>query len=78
MVYATCSVLPEENDDQMRDFIERTADASVTPISFPAGHALTYGWQFLPGEADMDGFYYARLNKRLGQQKTEKGAPLGL
>jgi len=64
MVYATCSVLPEENDAQISGFLDRTKDASETDISFAVGRRRHHGWQFLPGEADMDGFYYARLVKR--------------
>ncbi|MHB8255586.1 MAG: 16S rRNA (cytosine(967)-C(5))-methyltransferase RsmB, partial [Acidiferrobacter sp.] len=64
MVYATCSVLPEENDEQVADFLRRTEDASETAFSFPVGRCRQHGWQFLPGESDMDGFYYARFIKR--------------
>lgn len=64
MVYATCSVLPEENEDQVTAFLARTADAREEPFAFPAGRRRQAGWQFLPGEAGMDGFYYARLARR--------------
>lgn len=64
MVYATCSVLPEENEDQILEFLERTPDAREEPWSFGAGRCGRAGWQFLPGEAGMDGFYYARLVRR--------------
>ncbi len=61
MVYATCSVLPEENEDQIAGFLERTPEAHEEPLNFGAGRRGRAGWQFLPGEAGMDGFYYARL-----------------
>ncbi len=64
MVYATCSVLPEENEDQVIDFLARTPDAREDAFHFPVGQARRAGWQFLPGEAGMDGFYYARLARR--------------
>ena len=64
MVYATCSVLPEENEDQVMNFLARTPDAREDPFRFPVGHERRAGWQILPGEAGMDGFYYARLVRR--------------
>ncbi len=64
MVYATCSVLPEENEEQILAFLERTPDAREEPWSFGAGRRARTGWQFLPGESGMDGFYYARLLRR--------------
>lgn len=66
LVYATCSVLPEENEEQIRDFLRRTKDAMETPFTFSVGEARLPGWQFLPGDAAMDGFYYARLSKMAG------------
>lgn len=54
LVYATCSVLPAENSQQIADFLARTADASTTTAT---------GIQLLPGQEDMDGFYYAVLHK---------------
>ncbi len=64
MMYVTCSVLPEENEDQVADFLARTPDASEHPFWLPAGHKRRVGWQLLPGDAGMDGFYYARLVRR--------------
>ena len=61
MLYATCSVLPEENEEQVTDFLARTPDAREHGFRFAVGHARRAGWQFLPGDAGMDGFYYARL-----------------
>jgi len=63
MLYATCSILPEENDWQIEAFLSRTPDARSIALHFPVGRACRHGFQFLPGESDMDGFYYARLHK---------------
>ncbi len=60
LLYATCSVLPEENSKQIRFFIEKTADANLVPIT---GNGDDIGWQLLPDEQNMDGFYYAKLIK---------------
>ncbi len=63
LLYVTCSLLPEENTDQLARFLAQTQDARVSPLALPVGRAQDIGWQILPGEADMDGFYYARLTK---------------
>ncbi|UPQ88018.1 16S rRNA (cytosine(967)-C(5))-methyltransferase RsmB [Vibrio sinaloensis] len=58
LVYATCSITPQENREQVKAFLARTKDAQL--------HGSTVdnpGRQILPGEEDMDGFYYAILNK---------------
>lgn len=56
LLYATCSVLPEENAQQIAGFLGRHEDARRQE------HPLT--GQRLPGAGDMDGFYYALLEKR--------------
>jgi len=66
LLYVTCSILAAENQDQIGDFIDTHPDAQEDAIDRPWGHALRHGWQILPGENDMDGFYYARLIKRHG------------
>ena len=58
LLYATCTVLRRENAEQIEHFLGRTADAVLTGPGQP-GHL-----QILPGEADMDGFYYACLDKK--------------
>ncbi len=58
MVYATCSITPQENTEQVKAFLARTADATLLD-SDPDQP----GRQILPGEDDMDGFYYAVLTK---------------
>ncbi|MDH5649357.1 MAG: 16S rRNA (cytosine(967)-C(5))-methyltransferase, partial [Gammaproteobacteria bacterium] len=69
LLYATCSVLPDENEAQMTSFISRHADAIPESLGFrdpekrirPA--QLPIGIQILPGRHELDGFYYARLRK---------------
>ncbi|ESQ15920.1 MAG: hypothetical protein N838_07215 [Thiohalocapsa sp. PB-PSB1] len=63
LVYATCSLLPEENDVQVRGFLQRHADASERPIVAARGLARNPGWQLLPESGSGDGFYYAVLEK---------------
>ena len=63
LVYATCSILREENERQVEAFLARTPDAAVDPLAPAFGHAAGVGRQRLPGEAGMDGFFYARLKR---------------
>jgi 16S rRNA (cytosine967-C5)-methyltransferase len=62
MLYVTCSVLPEENHLQIRDFLSRTTNASLDDTFFNDSVDKP-GKQILPGNQQMDGFYYARLLK---------------
>jgi 16S rRNA (cytosine967-C5)-methyltransferase len=58
LLYATCSVFPEENDDVLRGFVARHPDARRLPLT-PRGFE---NGQILPS-ATGDGFYYALLGK---------------
>jgi len=53
LLYATCSILKRENEAQVEQFLERTPDAKM----------LEDWHQILPGQNDMDGFFYAPLKK---------------
>lgn len=63
LLYATCSILRRENDEQIADFLHSHQDAREIPIDATWGHRMTVGRQILTGEEGMDGFYYARLAK---------------
>ncbi len=63
LLYATCSTLPAENAAIMDAFLARHSDARVDPLPDDWGHSHGPGRQILPGEENMDGFYYARLRK---------------
>ena len=63
LLYATCSVLPQENTQQLEQFLATTNDAVLLPIDAAWGHEMPVGKQILPGENGMDGFYYACLHK---------------
>lgn len=63
LLYATCSILTEENDQQIQEFIATHDDARHTPITADWGHATTVGRQIWPGEGQMDGFFYATIHK---------------
>ena len=59
LLYATCSILPEENEQQIKAFLKRHSDAVIQGISDAQG----LGRQIFPGENSMDGFYLAKLMK---------------
>ena len=63
LLYATCSVLRVENSRQIQRFIELHPDAELLETDAKWGRKLDYGRQILPGEQEMDGFFYASLRK---------------
>ncbi|KRG69343.1 16S rRNA (cytosine(967)-C(5))-methyltransferase RsmB [Pseudoxanthomonas dokdonensis] len=64
LLYTTCSILKQENEQQIAAFLQRTPDAHAQPLDEQFGHASGAGRQRLPGEGDMDGFYYAAIRKQ--------------
>lgn len=64
LLYATCSILKQENEEQTKSFLSEQQDAVEIPIAADWGIAGTCGRQILTGESAMDGFYYALLGKR--------------
>ena len=68
LLYVTCSVLAAENDAVVARFVETTADARENDALQNNNirdvmQRKASGFQVLPGTADMDGFYYACLEK---------------
>ncbi len=66
LVYATCSVLPQENAEQLANFLANHDDAEEQPIVADWGRADRVGRQILPDQDGMDGFYYACIKKGNG------------
>ncbi|HET8789766.1 MAG TPA: 16S rRNA (cytosine(967)-C(5))-methyltransferase RsmB [Modicisalibacter sp.] len=67
LLYATCSVMPEENAEAIDAFLTRTSDASAsTPNDLAWGRMAGAGRQLLPRPGGHDGFFYARLTKAPG------------
>ncbi len=63
LLYMTCSVLPVENEQQVKRFVESNNNAIVMNIEHPCALSQKYGVQTLPGVHSMDGFYYSLLKK---------------
>lgn len=63
LVYITCSVLRAENEVIVGEWLAAQPDAKTLPFTLPVGQAAAVGWQILPGDGDLDGMYYALLQK---------------
>jgi 16S rRNA (cytosine967-C5)-methyltransferase len=64
MLYATCSILKQENERQIDAFLGEHPDAVELAIDVDWGFAGSHGRQIMTGESAMDGFYYARIRKQ--------------
>jgi 16S rRNA (cytosine967-C5)-methyltransferase len=65
LVYATCSIMPDENTRIIAHCLSLHPDAYLDTNPQPWGHSTGNGWQVLPGEHDMDGFFYAKIRKKI-------------
>ena len=65
LVYATCSLLKAENEAQIAAFLARTHNAQADGLDTNFGHPSGTGRQRLPGEDELDGFFYARIVKQV-------------
>lgn len=63
LLYATCSVLRQENSDVISAFLEKHPEARESLLPEIFGQREPHGRQILPGTDGMDGFFYARLEK---------------
>ena len=68
LLYVSCSVLTEENDAVIEEFMKthtdaREDDALLNNNIRDLMHRKTCGYQILPGKQDLDGSYYACLRK---------------
>lgn len=67
MVYVTCSILPEEDEDRVTAFLQRRPDFVLTPVTDPALSAYRTAEGYLrlsPRSSDTDGFFVALLERR--------------
>lgn len=63
LVYATCSILPEENTLNIARFLAQHPNARELDIGDKVGIKQPHGRQLLPQINGHDGFYYAKLIK---------------
>lgn len=63
LLYATCSILPEENDQTIGEFVAGRSDVEICSIAGNLGLPTENGRQLLPTPGGHDGFYYALLAK---------------
>jgi len=64
LLYATCSIFKDENENQIEGFLQQQNDAEEIKFTADWGHERPYGRQIFPGDDGMDGFYYALLQKK--------------
>jgi 16S rRNA (cytosine967-C5)-methyltransferase len=63
LLYATCSTLRRENEQQVANFLAGQEDARELTLQVAWGQRVSVGRQILAGQDGMDGFYYACLEK---------------
>ena len=63
LLYATCSILDVENSRQVSRFCNARAGAQLLALAEEWGTRREAGTQILPGDLEMDGFYYAGIQK---------------
>lgn len=69
LLYATCTVLPEENQEVVRGFLERHPDLDLGWELAPGDPGRRFldsqgFWSTLPKEPELEGFFAARLVRR--------------
>jgi 16S rRNA (cytosine967-C5)-methyltransferase len=67
LLYATCSVLRQENDRLVARFIKQQEQVQHCVIDADWGMQMEVGRQLFPNPTSHDGFYYAKLYKPLSQ-----------
>jgi 16S rRNA (cytosine967-C5)-methyltransferase len=64
LLYATCSVLKDENETVVSGFLAGRKDAEVLPVAIAGGPSAGVGRQLLPDADGGDGFYYACMTRK--------------
>ncbi|MFN3826213.1 MAG: RsmB/NOP family class I SAM-dependent RNA methyltransferase [Micavibrio sp.] len=74
LVYATCSLLPDENENQVEEFLKRHPDFEVLPLSeiWQDGTPPSEPYMRLtPHRHNTDGFFAAVLVKKVGDPELQ-------
>lgn len=67
LLYSTCSMLPEENEEVVKWFLERHPDAELVPLSWPYDPGFLEGtMRAWPHRHRTIGFFYALIEKKEG------------
>lgn len=64
LIYTTCSALKLENELQIASFLQQHPQAEEQIPNDPPAQRRPFGYQHLPGDDVIDGFYYACLRHR--------------
>jgi len=64
MIYATCSVLPEEDEDQVDAFLARQPGFARVPAALPGGLSADPALLLTPRRNETDGFFAAVLERK--------------
>jgi 16S rRNA (cytosine967-C5)-methyltransferase len=64
-LYATCSILPDENSERIEQFLKVQSDAELITLDLAADVETPTGVQWLPQPGGHDGFFYALLRKQI-------------
>lgn len=65
LLYVTCSLLKTENEQQISQFLAHTPDAQIQVLDVSNSVAQQYGNQLLPKPQGGDGFYFAKIQKKI-------------
>lgn len=63
LLYVTCSIFEQENDQTVRRFLKQEKQASVDTICSSWGYATEFGRQLIPKREGSDGLFFCRLQK---------------
>jgi 16S rRNA C967 or C1407 C5-methylase (RsmB/RsmF family) len=63
LVYCTCALAPQENDEIIEELLERDPRVTVRETRLPIGQATRLGWHVLPDSTGFGPLFVARLVK---------------
>lgn len=67
LLFATCSIMKRENQNQIKAFLEVTPEAKMISLQNVIKDAIDteYGMQIIPGSLNRDGFFYSLIEKHI-------------
>ena len=67
LLYATCTLVREENEGMVERFLQCHPEFSTEPLPLPAPFPKNESGMLalVPGEYDTDGFFFCRLRRKL-------------